>query len=55
MISLSQLIILQELDRSTMECMRVKEKSLALARELATYRLYKKLVLLSQIFHFSLQ
>ena len=46
--SLSQCIILQELDKSTMECMRFKERNMALARELATFRLYEKLVLHSQ-------
>ncbi|XP_057780411.1 uncharacterized protein LOC130998980 [Salvia miltiorrhiza] len=29
----------EELDRSTLECMRFKERNMALARELATYRL----------------
>ncbi|KAG6430188.1 hypothetical protein SASPL_108250 [Salvia splendens] len=35
----------EELDKSTMECMRFKERNMALARELATFRLsYKELL-----------
>lgn len=47
--------MLQALDKSTLECTKVKERNIALAKELAAHKLYVKHGFCSKLLHAPLQ